>query len=352
MKTIRTALLLVGTALFGQDDPLHASPEIQTWARRITQQTPGTKQKLQRLLDAIFQPAKEDGTGLGMVYDNSRTRTVEETWKERRANCLSLTAFYVAACKAAGIEAKYAEPMNTNRWRRSGNLVRLERHVVSMVHMPPIDDSVADFLPQLRRKTGSYIVGLITEAHFRALFYSNRAVELLDQGLKEEALAQAKLALASDPLSAVGWNVQGVVEQALGQPTESEACFRKAMALDPRDGTPVGNMEQLCRSLGRVDEAQRFRALGAELRKKDPYFHAFLAEEAMDLGDWDEAQKEMKAALRIQPYEPEFHLTQARIHLQAGRTKAAVKSLEEARRWSLPEERARFDGKLALIRKK
>ena len=351
MKPIALAVMLVGTALLGQEDPLLASHEIQAWARRATLHYPGTKQKLQGLLDAIFSPVKEDGSGLGMVYDNSRTRTVQETWKERRANCLSLTAFFVAACKAAGIEAKYAEPMNTNRWRRAGNLVRLERHVVTLVQMPPLDDSVADFLPQLRRKTGSYIVGIMSEARFRALYHSNRAVELLDQGSKDEALAQAKQALATDPMSSVGWNVQGVVQQALGLQVESEASYRKAMSLDPKDGTPVGNMELLCRNLGRIDEATHFRTLGVELRKKDPYFHAFLADEAMELGDWDEAQKEIKAALKMQPFEPEFHLTQAKIHVQRGQTKAAVKSLEEARRWSIPEERARFDGKLAAIKK-
>ncbi len=351
MNPFRPAILLLGTVLFGQEDPLASSPEIQAWARRTTMHYQGSKQKLQGLLDAIFYPVSEGGVGLGMVYDNSRTRTVDEVWKERRANCLSLTAFFVAACKAAGVEARYAEPMNTNRWRRSGNLVRLERHVVTLAPMPPLDDAVADFLPQLRKRMGSYIVTIMSEARFRALYHSNRAVELLDQGMKEEALAQAKQAVKADPTSAVGWNVQGVVNQALGHREETEACYRRAIALDPKDGTPVGNMELLCRSQGRFDEALTFRSLGTELRKKDPYYHSFLAEEAMDLGNWDLAQKEIKAALKIQPYEPDFHVVLARIHLERGQVEAAVKSLEEARRWAIPEERGRFDTKLAAIKK-
>jgi len=123
------------------------------------------------------------------------------------------------------------------------------------------------------------------------------------------------------------------------------------MALDPKDGTPVGNLEQLCRALGRFDEAQEFRQLSGDLRKLDPFFHGFLAEEAMETGNWDEAQKEIKQALKLQPYEPEFHLAQARIHLQQGREDAAVKSLKEARRWSIPKERERFDAKLSALQK-
>jgi tetratricopeptide (TPR) repeat protein len=345
------AILLVGTVLSGQEDPLAATPEIQAWARQTTLRFNGTKQKLQGLLDAIFHAPSESGFGLGVLYDNSRTRTVKEVWQERRANCMSLTAFFLAACHAAGIEAKYAEPLNTNRWRRSGNLVRLERHVVTLVPIPPMDDAVADFLPQLRRRMGFYVVSIINESRFRALFHSNRAVEMLDQGLKEDALSLAKAAVAEDPTSAVGWNVQGVVQQSLGETLQSEACYRRAMALDPKDGTPVGNMEQLCRSQGRFEEAMRLRMLGTELRKKDPYFHAFLAEEAMDAGNWDEAQKEIKAAIKIQPYEPEFHLAQARIHLERGQADAALKSLEEARRWAIPEERDRYDTKIGILKK-
>lgn len=349
MNPLNPAIFLLGTLLSGQSDPFVLSPEAQNWARRAVLQHPGTKQKLQGILDAVFSPPVEGGLGLGMVYDNSRTRTVEEVWKERRANCLSLTAFFVAACRAAGIDAKYAEPMNTNRWHRIGNLVRLERHVVAMVPSPPLDDVVADFLPQLRRRVGVYVVTIHSAARFQALFHSNRAVELLDAGQKEDALAQAKLSVAADAACAVGWNVQAVVHQALGLEAEAEASYRKAMALDPKDGTPVGNLEQFLRAQGRLEEAQALRTLGAELRKRDPFFHSFLCDEAMESGNWDEAQKEIKLALKLQPYEPEFHLAQARIHLQRGREEAAVKSLKEARRWSIPKERNRYDAKLAAL---
>lgn len=351
MNPLRPAILLLGAVLFGQTDPFALPADGQNWARRAALQHQGTKQKLQGILDAVFSPASDSSLGLGMVYDNSRTRTVEEVWKERRANCLSLTAFFVAACRAAGIDAKYAEPMNTNRWHRVGNLVRLERHVVAMVPSPPLDDVVADFLPQLRKRVGVYVVTIHSVARFKSLFHSNRAVELLDAGQKDEALAQARLSVAADAACAVGWNVQAVVNQALGREEEAEACYRKAMSLDPKDGTPVGNLEQFLRAQGRHDEAQAMRTLGTELRKKDPFFHSFLCEEAMELGDWDEAQKEIKLALKLQPYEPEFHLAQARIHLQRGKEEAAVKSLKEARRWSIPKERNRYDAKLAALRR-
>ena len=47
------------------------------------------RSKLQKILDVIFR--SEDDGGLGITYDNSRTRTVSEVLKDRKANCI-LTA--------------------------------------------------------------------------------------------------------------------------------------------------------------------------------------------------------------------------------------------------------------------
>ena len=44
------------------------------------------RSKLQKILDVIFR--SEDDGGLGITYDNSRTRTVSEVLKDRKANCI------------------------------------------------------------------------------------------------------------------------------------------------------------------------------------------------------------------------------------------------------------------------
>jgi outer membrane PBP1 activator LpoA protein len=50
------------------------------------------------------------------------------------------------------------------------------------------------------------------------------------------------------------------------------------------------------------------------------------------------------------PQEPDFYLLQARLALAQGQPKEAIKALEKARKWSLPEMRARYDTKLALLK--
>jgi Flp pilus assembly protein TadD len=342
------ALILCASLVAGEEDPLAAPPELQAFARHATAMQPLAKGKLQHLLDAIFRPV-EDG-GLGMTYDNSHTRTVAEVWRDRKANCLSLTAFYIAACDTIGIRAHYAEALNTNRWRRVGPVIRFERHLVALVPMLPNEDVVADFLPQLRRRIGVYRVAILSPERVRALFFANRAVELLEEGNLSQALETAQASLRTDPGNSVGWNIYGVVLKSQGDPEAAGKAFRRALVCDPRDSSAIGNMEALMREQGQLDEALHYRVLGQDVRKKDPFFHAFLAEEAMAAGDLEEAQKRIKTAIKLLPHESEFLLTQARLHIQQGKADLAVKDLEEAQRWSVPEERERYDSKLAAIR--
>lgn len=345
--TLLAGLLLAG-CLAAQENPFEAPPELQAFARKTTLHHTGVRPKLQALLEAVYRP--QDQGGLGMTYDNTYTRTVAEAWRDRKGNCLTMTAFYVAAAKAIEMKVQYAEALNTNRWRRVGPVVRFERHVVTLVQIPPAEDLVADFLPQLRRRMGVYRVEVLPEKRMRALFYANRAVELLDVGDLDQALKLARTSIEVDPQLSVGWNIQGVVEKTSGQPEAAERSFRTALKLEPRDSTSLGNMETLLRETGRLEEAATLREQAQEIRKHDPYFNAFLAEESMAEGDLEEALNRINVAIKIQPHDPDFYLARARIHLLAGKTDAAMKAIQEAQKRDQPAERARYDDKMAAIR--
>ena len=330
-------------------EPLAAPPELLPILRRATGNQLGVLAKLQRILDLFFRPEAEGG--LGITYDNAHTRTVSEVLQDRKANCISLTALYVASCNLMGIPAHFAEPLNLNRWTRDGRIVRMERHVVALVPMPPMSDVVADFLPQLRKHQNVYILQTMSNERAQALFHSNRAVELLIDGHPDEAMHQADIALKADPASSVSWNIRGVILKNTGQLQEAEANYLKALKIDPKDTAAIGNMETLLLETNRQAEAIRYRQLGLELRKKDPYYQAFLAEEAMDGEQWEEAAKYVATAIKLLPYESSFYLLKARLDLVAGKPQKAIDALESARRWALPAERERYDNKIALLRK-
>lgn len=340
-------ILLLAATLAAGEDPFEAPKELIDFARRQSLVSVDSQAKLHRLVRGFFATA-ENG-GLGMTYDNSYTRTVQEGYRDRKANCFTLTAMYIACCRSLGVDARYAESLRISHWRRVGDTVRYERHFVAMMGYGTVGEArVADFLPEVTR--GVHNLVPINRQRALALFHSNRATEQMDSARTEEALAAARTSVQVDPSHGGGWNILGVAQQRLGQEQEAEASFRKAIALDSKDGIPCGNLENLLRAQGRHREAQSYRDLAMETRKKDPYFNAFLAQEAHDASQWHEAEKRIKMALKILPHEPEFFLLLARIDLAQGLNKAAIKALEQARKWTVPEDQPRWDAKLALLK--
>jgi len=330
------------------EGPLDAPPDLEAFARRAMAMPPTVRGKLEALLQAVFRDPEHGG--LGMEYDNARTRTVGEAWTERRANCLTLTALHVEACRAAGLQVHFAEVLNVNRWQRSGGTLRFERHVVALARVSPMEELVADFLPRPRRRTGAYLVNILSRERVLALFHSNRAVECLEGAAPEEALREARHSLEVDPRSSVGWNIQGVVLNRLGRSGEAEASFRRALELDPKDGAALGNLESLMNATDRPQEAARYRDMGHRIRQRDPYFQSSLAEEALGEGRLEDALRHAKASIRLQTGDPELFLVLARVRQAQGDGKAALKALEKARQLASPEEQARFESKIAIIR--
>lgn len=339
--------LLCGALLAAGEDPFEVPPQLKKYCLQHTLNHQSVSGKLGALLKAFFTPPEEGG--LGITYDNAFTRTPVEAWRDRKANCLTLTLLCMAACKSVGIDAHYGESLRISRWRRVGNTVRYERHVVAVVPSGiPGRDLVADFLPEVRRD--SQLIAALRPKRVLALFHSNRAVEQMAEKQSDGALQSAHESIRVDPGLGVGWNILGVVQRSRGQDAEAEQSFQKALAADPQDGAPCGNLENLLRDQGRDAEAKTYRQRGREIRKKDPFFNAFLAEEALQENQWEEAEKRIKIAIKLFPQEPDFHLIQARICLAQGHQKEAIKALEKARKYAMPDMRARFDTKLALLK--
>lgn len=340
--------LLFTAGLMANEDPFETPPALLDFALRKTDHIVGQQAKLVWLVQAFFAPVDEGG--LGISYDNSYTRTVQEGYRDRKANCFTLTAMYIECCRRIGVDARYAESLRVSHWRRVGGTIRHERHIVAMLgHSVTGETRVADFLPTVTRG-GLHKLVPVTHQRALSLFYSNRAAELMDAVRSEDALQAARRSVEVDPTHSTGWNVLGVVQRWQGAEVEAEASFRKAMAVNPTDGHPYGNLEDLLRTQGRVEEAAACRESAMEIRKKDPYFNAFLAQEALDSGQLEEADRRVRMALRVLPREPEFYLLKARISLAEGQEKAALKALETARKWTIPADWPRWDAKLALLK--
>jgi Flp pilus assembly protein TadD len=93
-----------------------------------------------------------------------------------------------------------------------------------------------------------------------------------------------------------------------------------------------------------------YRRMALLVRTEDPYFQAFLAEEATEAGEFDQAVKHLERAIKLQRQEPEFYLQLSRVHQLRGRSQDAVDVLAKGQKLMNPKEQEKFQGKLAKLR--
>jgi len=274
----------------------------------------------------------EGSGGLGILYANDRTRTINEAWLERKANCLTLTMMYAMLAKQLQISAGFAESLDASGWSRVGDVVLKERHIVAVVLWNPPNVLVADFLAgaRTRAKYGGCCLGRMTDARARSLFYSNRAAESLVAGDMDGAAANVRCALDADATSPQAWNTKGVIEKSQKNAAEAEKSYRNAIRNNPGDVTAIGNLAALYRSEGHIEEAFRLRAMEDRLRRMDPYYLSFLALEAMGRADHKKARRLIRRAIQIHPGDSGFYLTLGDACMALGREAEALRALRKA----------------------
>lgn len=96
-----------------------------------------------------------------------------------------------------------------------------------------------------------------SEARRRARVRMELAVGYYDQGKTNVALDELKQVIAADPTYPEAYNLRGLIYMRLNDLRSAEESFRRASALNPRDGGPLHNLGWLQCQQRRFDEAQR-----------------------------------------------------------------------------------------------
>jgi Tfp pilus assembly protein PilF len=150
-------------------------------------------------------------------------------------------------------------------------------------------------------------------------------------------------ALEVDPTSSQAWNIKGVIEKSYGNITGAMTSYKKAISNNHNNFVAIGNLAAVYVKEGFFEEAARLRAIEGSLRKRDPYYHAFLAMEAMDSGDVSKAQKLIQRAIKIHPKDADFYVTLSYIYKAQNKIKEAIDVLNKARSYAIPDKMADLD---------
>jgi len=335
------------------EDVFALSDDMRLWLRTSGAEAIRRKGPQKGLLDALYA-----ADGLRLRYDSSRTRNAAEAFAARSGNCLSLVIMTAAFARELGLQVEFQSAYADEVWSRSGDLVfrsghvnvTLGRRLIDIGHGRSSDRTrwTIDFLPP------DEIKGLhtrpIDEAEVLAMYFNNRAAELLARGAIDEAYWWAREALRARPASAGARNTLGVIYLRRGLAASAETLFRHVLAREPRHTSALHNLALAVDQLGRGEEARQLRARLAQLEPEPPYHYFDLGQAALRSGDAAAARDYFAKEVARAGYSAEFHHWLGVAHFRLGDIEAARLQLELARSLSpTPKEQALYAAKLAWL---
>lgn len=280
------------------------------------------RSRLERLVGFLFRKS-----GLGMEYSADATLTIEQAYRTRKANCLTFTLLTVALARESGLQAYGQELDDIVAWRAGDDIIYRFNHVNAGITIgrSRLTVDVARDLVMARNPPEP-----ISDQRLLALYYNNRAAELLVDASPAAATPYMAMALQLAPRYASAWANAGVLQLRQGDPLAAERDYLKALAIDPKNAGALVNLVTLYRSNG--DEARRasYARRLEKLQVKDPYFQFLQAEDDEKQGDYAGAVQHYRRAIRLYDGDSRFYFGLARVYRQLGEERHARQAMNRA----------------------
>jgi Tfp pilus assembly protein PilF len=345
-------------ALPSAQDLFALSPTMRAFLAAEGQVLTPLRDPRRALVDALYRPRAPGVAGLRLEYESSRTRTAAEAFDARAGNCLSLVMMTAAFARHLELTVSYQSVRVDDYYSRSGSLTLASGHVNlllgprftrGLLDRADPDLLVVDFLsPRDIRQQRSLP---LQEHTIVAMYFNNRAAELMAAGRLDEAYWHARESLRHDPGFVHAANTLGVVHLRAGHADAAEAAFRHVLAHDERAVAALGNLVALLRAGGRTAEAEPLALRLAALQPQPPFHWLRLGREALAAGDAARAVELLRRELRLQPEQDEVHFALAEALLRQGDVAGAQHHLARAAEFSTRRvDQSRYEAKLVHLR--
>jgi Flp pilus assembly protein TadD len=311
--------------------PFESTPEIDAWAYEVAGKIQGIGpiSRLNRLQIAMFDRSKLD-----FNYAEEMTLTAAQAFTQRRGNCLSFTALFVAASRSLGVETFLVSVRRPPEIEKKGDLVVVNDHVVagyyesSRLHI--YDFYVTSAVPYFQQK-------VIDDIGATAMYHNNMGGTEIRRSDFHEAIRHLNLATRLDPTMNAAWVNLGVARHRNGNEAGAIDAYNRALALDPNHSSALTNMAYVYKGMG-LDAKYR-ETLEAAARSRSSQFTLIaLADTEIEVGNLKQAARYLNKAKRMDNKEPEVYLAMARLAIRSGDLIAAGKLRSQARKYQKIKE--------------
>lgn len=282
---------------------------------------------------------------LKLEYDADKTKTSTEAFHSRSGNCLSLVLMTAALAKELGLNVHYQNVIADENWDRAGSLQFSIGHVNLILgqrsSMPafnfrdlrnPDNYLVIDFLSAdqaVLQKTEE-----ISEQRVLAMYYNNRAVELMAQNQLDQAYWFSRAAIAQDPGFIPAQNTLGVIYRQHGDLKLAQTVFERLLQNTPDNTTTLNNLKSTLNASGQFAAAGQIQARLQKLQPYPPFYFLSKAQQAVKAGDLVSARRWLQEELDRAPYNDESHFWMAIVDFKSANYVGARRELGLAREYS------------------
>jgi arylsulfatase A-like enzyme/Flp pilus assembly protein TadD len=160
--------------------------------------------------------------------------------------------------------------------------------------------------------------------------HMERARNMFQRGLLDDAIAELDRMLTDDPGNVSGLSLRGQVLMQQGRFDEARHTLDRLLVIDPENATAYAMMARLELARGAPDRALTLAELGAGQRGAFETLSALQAEALIALGRRDDAVALLSSRLQDRPHDPDLLVAMARLRLRAGDTASAEAMLRGA----------------------
>ncbi|MFC0446198.1 tetratricopeptide repeat protein [Pseudidiomarina halophila] len=256
-----------------------------------------------------------------------QTYTASEALTRSAGNCMALAIVTQSLARLVEVDLRFQRVNNAPVYDRSANVVMVSDHVRARLYKPGETTSwvTVDYFPARESRNGD----LVNQQEFLALYYRNRAAELMLDGEQSAAFAYAKEALRYQPLDSDALNIIALLHRRAGDETTAEAIYAFVLTRDNTNLNVLYNYLELAKKQQRPTLIAQLQEQINQLPDYNPYTWIALAERAYAEDDLATAIRMYEKAASYAPYLHEVYWGQARLYLELGRPLTAKRILRE-----------------------
>ncbi|MFQ3196920.1 MAG: tetratricopeptide (TPR) repeat protein [Paraglaciecola sp.] len=308
-------------------------------------------EKMEVLAHSIF-----NRLDFNLLYQGDANTIASETFRNRAANCLSLSIMTYALAREAGFSVRFQDIDIPEFWTRRGGISLLNGHINLKIVPRSTNNAVyfttqgyqVDFDPQAIK--AHLPKKYISKQLVLAMFYNNKGADALLQHDFDSAYAYFTTALKLEPQFSSGWVNLGFLYRLKGLYTGAERVYSHALNMAPDNLTGWENLAYLYTYTGRADEADVILARVERKRQDNPFYHLDLGEREFDKGNWRIALDHFRRALALNNKHAEIFFSLAKTYYQLGEVERTQHYLKRAKRTAQSlNEKDKYQGKMDLL---